>query len=130
LISHPAKKEGIGPVEVLDRVTMQVFVRDHCTMIAAPVQCDVDGIPKGSHYVRVPIAIGRPNVRRLSGSRRAEGDERVRCTRVLGNPIYALALDLLTRPGHEIVILDNRREQTLEHLVAPIECGSEELGIA
>jgi hypothetical protein len=23
-------------------------------MIAAPVQCDVDGIPKGSHYVRVP----------------------------------------------------------------------------
>jgi hypothetical protein len=32
-------------------VTMQVFVREHCTMIAAPVQCDVDGIPKGSHYV-------------------------------------------------------------------------------
>jgi hypothetical protein len=47
---HPAKEEGIGVVEVLDRVTMQVFVRDHCTMIAAPVQCDVDGIPKGSHY--------------------------------------------------------------------------------
>jgi hypothetical protein len=23
-------------------------------MIAAPVQCDVDGIPKGSHYVSVP----------------------------------------------------------------------------
>src|SRR5439155_9353552 len=40
---------------------MQFFVREHCTMIAAPVQCDVDGIPKGSHYVRVPIAIGRPN---------------------------------------------------------------------
>jgi hypothetical protein len=37
--------------EVLDRVTMQVFVREHCTMIAAPVQCDVDEIPKGSHYV-------------------------------------------------------------------------------
>ena len=33
--------------EVLDRVAMQVFVRDHFTMIAAPVQCDVDGIPKG-----------------------------------------------------------------------------------
>jgi hypothetical protein len=31
-------------------MTMQVFVREHCTMIAAPVQCDVDGIPKGSHY--------------------------------------------------------------------------------
>jgi hypothetical protein len=28
-------------------------------MIAAPVQGDVDGIPKGSHYLRVPIAIGQ-----------------------------------------------------------------------
>src|SRR6188474_2944369 len=57
-ISHPAQKEGIGPVEVLDRVTMQLFVRDDCTVIAAPVQRDVDRIPKGSHYVRVPIATG------------------------------------------------------------------------
>src|SRR4026208_475413 len=53
-ISHPAKEEGIRPVEVLDRVTMQVFVRENCTMIAAPVQCDVDGIPKGSHYISSP----------------------------------------------------------------------------
>src|SRR5262249_41112582 len=50
-VSHPAKEEGIGPIEVLDRVTMQVFVRDPCTMIAAPVQCDADGIPKESHCV-------------------------------------------------------------------------------
>jgi hypothetical protein len=35
-------------------VTMQVFVGDHHTMIAAAVQCDVDGIPKGAHCVRVP----------------------------------------------------------------------------
>jgi hypothetical protein len=49
----PAKEEGIGLLEVLDRVTMQVFLREHCTMIAAPVQCDIDGIPKGSHYSRV-----------------------------------------------------------------------------
>src|SRR5439155_21506933 len=55
-VSHPAKEEGIRLGDVLDRVTMQVFVREHGTMIAAPVQCDVDGIPKGSHYVRVPIA--------------------------------------------------------------------------
>jgi hypothetical protein len=40
--------------EVLGRVTMQVFVRDPYAMIAAPVQCDVDGIPKGSHCVSVP----------------------------------------------------------------------------
>src|SRR5215470_3553287 len=52
-VSHPAKEEGIGLIEVLDRVTMQVFVREHYTMIAAPVQCDVDGIPKGPHCVRV-----------------------------------------------------------------------------
>src|SRR5829696_7648847 len=55
---HPAKEEGIGLGEVLGRVTMQVFVRDHHTMIAAPVQCDVDGIPKGSHCVSVsPIKV-------------------------------------------------------------------------
>ena len=32
---------------------MQVFVREPFTMIAAPVQCDVDGIPKGSHCISV-----------------------------------------------------------------------------
>jgi hypothetical protein len=31
-------------------MTMQVFVRWYYTMITAPVQCDVDGIPKGSHW--------------------------------------------------------------------------------
>jgi hypothetical protein len=28
---------------------MQLFVRNDDTVIAAPVQCDVDGIPKRSH---------------------------------------------------------------------------------
>jgi hypothetical protein len=42
-VSHPAKEEGIGLIEALGRVTMQVFVREHCTMIAAPVQSDVPG---------------------------------------------------------------------------------------
>jgi hypothetical protein len=37
---------------------MQVFVRENCTMIAAPVQCDVDGIAKGSHSA----LLKRPNV--------------------------------------------------------------------
>jgi hypothetical protein len=49
------KEEGIGLGEVLGRVTMQFFVCQHCTMIAAPVQCDVDGIPKGSHCVSVSL---------------------------------------------------------------------------
>ena len=58
-VGYPAKEEGIGLREVLGRVTMQVFVREHCAMIAAPVQCDVDGIPKGSHCVSVPpIKVG------------------------------------------------------------------------
>ncbi len=39
-------------------MTMQVFVREHCTVIAAPVQCDVDGVPKRSHFVRVPVMAG------------------------------------------------------------------------
>jgi len=34
---------------------MQVFVDEAYTMIAAPVQCDVDGVPKGSHFARVPL---------------------------------------------------------------------------
>src|SRR5688500_13910747 len=50
-VSDPAKEESIRPIEVLDRVAMQVLVRENCSMIAAPVQCDIDGIPKGSHYV-------------------------------------------------------------------------------
>jgi hypothetical protein len=33
---------------------MQVVVRGDCAMIAAPVQCDVDGVPKGSHFAKVP----------------------------------------------------------------------------
>src|SRR5262249_49869441 len=51
-VSHPPKEESIGLIEILDRVTMQVFVRGYYTMITAPVQCDVDGIPKGSHSAR------------------------------------------------------------------------------
>src|SRR5215470_15680305 len=65
-VSHPAKEEGIGLLEVLDRVTMQVFVREHCTMIAAPVQCDVDVIPKGSHYY---VLLKRANETEISHGR-------------------------------------------------------------
>src|SRR5262249_7122519 len=53
LVNHPAKEEGIGLFEVLGVVTMQLFVREDRTMIAAPIQCDVDGIPKRSHLARV-----------------------------------------------------------------------------
>ena len=39
--------------EVLDRVTMQIFVDDPCPMVAAPVQGDVDGVPKGPHGANI-----------------------------------------------------------------------------
>jgi hypothetical protein len=57
LIRHPAKEEGIGLAEILDRVTMQVFVRDDCPMIAASVQCDIDGVSKGSHFLGLPLVV-------------------------------------------------------------------------
>jgi hypothetical protein len=43
---------------------MQFFVWDYCTMIAAPVQGDVDGMPKGSHAAK------RTASRALGGGRR------------------------------------------------------------
>ncbi|CAN7762355.1 hypothetical protein [Variovorax sp. LjRoot178] len=54
LVGAPAKDEGIGLREVLGRVTMQLLIRNHYTMIAASVQCDVDGIPKWPHRMSVP----------------------------------------------------------------------------
>ena len=68
------KSERIGPVEGFGRVTMQVFVRHDDTMIAAPVQCDVDGIPKGPHCGRVPSTVdqqGWPASRAGRHSRKA-----------------------------------------------------------
>ncbi len=83
-------------------------------MIAAPVQCDVDGIPKGSHYVRVPIAIGRPNGWRLSGER--SGAERVRCSRGFGDRLSALLLGSRRAPQetcHAEIFIDIRPMDTL-----------------
>jgi hypothetical protein len=54
-------------------------------MIAAPVQCDVDGIPKWSHYVSVPpikvrldSAIGRRSVPICPGPQILEAIARLR----------------------------------------------------
>src|SRR5499427_7507462 len=73
-VSHPAKEKRIGLDEVLDRVTMHVFVRGDCTMIAAPVQCDIDGVPKGSHFGRVALLPetsypASPDVKRFRAAR-------------------------------------------------------------
>ena len=54
--TSPGQEKGIGLVEVLGRVTMQVFARRDRAMVAAPVQCDVDGVPKRPHCV---IGCGR-----------------------------------------------------------------------
>jgi hypothetical protein len=44
LVRHSTKEEGIGPLDMLRRVTMKVFVGDDRPVVAAPVQCDIDGI--------------------------------------------------------------------------------------
>src|SRR5262249_35293867 len=47
----PAGASRLPRTVSLGRVTMKVFVRGHLAVITAPVQCDVDGVPKGSHCV-------------------------------------------------------------------------------
>jgi MmyB-like transcription regulator ligand binding domain/Helix-turn-helix domain len=49
LVGHPAKEKGIGLVEVLDVVTMQLLVRDDHPVIAAAVEGDVDRVSERSH---------------------------------------------------------------------------------
>lgn len=39
-------------------MTMQVFVRNNCTVITAPVQRDIDGVPQRLHTIRVPVMAG------------------------------------------------------------------------
>jgi hypothetical protein len=55
-------------------VTVHLFVRGDGMMIAAPVQCDVDGVPKGSHYV----LLKPPNEKKLSDRRRERAWLRVK----------------------------------------------------
>jgi hypothetical protein len=66
-------REGLG------RVTMQLFVRDHGPTIAAPVQGDVDGIPKGSHWLSVSPITVRLDVFTQTGT---------------GDPSYRTGMDL------------------------------------
>jgi hypothetical protein len=49
LVGYPTEEEGVGPGEVLGMVTVQVFIWNDRAMIAAAVQRDVDGVPKGAH---------------------------------------------------------------------------------
>ena len=46
VVRHPAKEQGIRLFEDLARVTMQLFVGEHRAIIAAPVQGDIDRLPK------------------------------------------------------------------------------------
>jgi hypothetical protein len=41
---------------------MQLFVRLHRKMIAAPVQGDIDGIPQRPHSARIPPLLQRRNL--------------------------------------------------------------------
>src|SRR5262245_16061226 len=83
-VGHAAKEEGIGLGDVLGRVTVQVFVRDHYTMVAATVQRYVDGVPKGSHYVLLKRAKTEDQLR---GRRRFAFADLVSCIRLFaGTP--------------------------------------------
>ena len=53
-VGHAPQKKGIGLLNDLGRVTMHVFVRRDCTMIAAAVQRDIDGVAKRTHLATVP----------------------------------------------------------------------------
>jgi hypothetical protein len=53
LISDAAEEERIGLLDVLQMVTMQLFIGDAYSMIDASIQGDVDGIPEASHYVNM-----------------------------------------------------------------------------
>lgn len=46
-VDHRQQREEHWAIE------MQLFVRYYRAMIAAAVQCDVDGISEGSHYTRL-----------------------------------------------------------------------------
>jgi len=115
LVDHASKEESIGLGQVLDRVTMQLFVRDPYTMIAAAVQSDVDGISKWSHYALsaadgvpqetmpfMPVALTPPMLARF-----ARGSLSVAC-RALESPgfedanyanfLVALSAATLVRP--------------------------------
>jgi len=81
LVSHTAKEQRIGLGDVFHRVAMDVFVRDPFTMIAAPVQCDVDGIPKRSHYVLLKRANEQSSVARPAAGR-------VRWSALFGGPHF------------------------------------------
>jgi len=70
---------------------MQFFVRDPYTMIAAPVQGDVDGIPKRSHYCK-SIADGVASKVNSLRARLSKIERRVRDGGVDQTPIVAREL--------------------------------------
>src|SRR5689334_11837178 len=60
-VRHATEKESIGLLEIRDGEAMNCFVGVDCTMVAAPVQRNVDRIPKWSHGVTVSTMAYRSN---------------------------------------------------------------------
>src|SRR5688572_12171756 len=73
-------------------------------MIAAPVQGDVDGIPKGSHYVRVPPVVQRgnlcPHLSRERRTRYSLSTPAARRLRQWDQDVAGVSLTLL--PRHQV----------------------------
>src|SRR5262249_39978828 len=86
-VGYPAEEQGIGLREFFGPVTVRFFVRHTCTMIAASVQRDIDGIPKGSHDVLLKRAnaAAQPRGPKRAASRFPRSDAaRVGCSGLLG----------------------------------------------
>jgi hypothetical protein len=83
IISYVTRPKRSGAVDVLECVTMQVFGCEHCPMIAARVQCDIDVIPKWSHHARVPPMGYRARSARYRATSHSDGRLRSRCLRRL-----------------------------------------------
>src|SRR5688572_15109508 len=90
-------------------------------MIAAPVQCDVDGIPKGSHCVSVPPIEGLL-FRLGAGIRRAASTTACAAASTTASVLIdgpTLAFDSLrSRFRHRPILVAFRRQRHLNRLVA------------
>jgi hypothetical protein len=79
LVDDPSKQQGIGPVEILDRVTMEVLVDKTSAMIAAAVESDVDGVAQGSHGLEYRFLYGGVNGQYKGGGRLCASKKSTHC---------------------------------------------------
>src|SRR5712692_4929723 len=90
-------------------------------MIAAPVQCDVDGIPKGSHYVSVSTIKVRLRSFLINGHGRpvvpdVHGPDRPAVDAIVDRRSLPLAVHVACASPHEVRLVDATLE---DRFIAP-----------